>query len=263
MRSSQQAPIFFPIVLILLGIVILLNNFLLIEADVVSLWPVLLILVGLGVLWRGDLAPSWQAHTFGITRGSVESAALEINSGEIDVRLTRLDRAGRLIAGQYTARSRPRLTVRNNHANLSLQRGHTWLFSLADWELNIAGDLPWAILMSAHLGNLSADLRGITLKQAHVASGFGDIHLTCPDTLGGPVYVRSNFGDITLDVPASSPALIQVTTSPLCRIITDDNQFERDRNGVYFAARAYHPDHPHQEIIAVNAVGNIILRVVD
>ncbi|MFP4321176.1 MAG: LiaI-LiaF-like domain-containing protein [Anaerolineales bacterium] len=263
MRASPQAPVFFPILLILLGIVILLNNFLLIEADVVSLWPLLLIIVGLGVLWRGDLAPSWQAHTFGITRGSVESASVEINSGEIDVRLGRLDRTGRLIAGQYTARSRPRLAVRNNHATLNLQRGHTWLFSLADWELGIAADLPWAVLMSAHVGKLQADLRGITVAQAHIASGFGDIRVIGPTEIGGPIYVRSNFGDIDLVIPASLPALIQVTASPLCRIISDDSRFERDRSGAYYAARAYHPEQPYQEIIAVNAVGNITLRAID
>ena len=39
------------------------------------------------LLVRGDLGITWQSQTFGITRGSVQSATLEASSGELDVKM--------------------------------------------------------------------------------------------------------------------------------------------------------------------------------
>jgi hypothetical protein len=263
MRRTERAPFFFPLTLVLVGGVILLNNFLLINADVVSLWPALLILIGLQVLWRGDLAPSWQAHTFGITRGSVESATLEISSAEIDVSVRALERSGRLIAGQYTARSRPRLAVRNNHASLLMRRGNTWLFSFADWDLELAHDLPWAMLMSSHLGEFNVDLRGIQLTRAHIATGIGDIKLIAPDRQVGPLFVRSTFGDIHLAIPHGVPALILVNASPLCNVISDEDDFKVDKTAKYFATRSYQRGQPALDITVGGTFGNVLLSVAD
>ena len=255
---TQRAPIFFPVTLVLIGVVILLNNFLLINADIVSLWPLLLILIGLQVIWRGDLAPGWEAHTFGITRGSVESATLEVNSAEIDVRVQSLQRAGRLIAGQYTARSRPKLTVRNNRASLVMRRGNTWLFSLADWELGLAQDVPWAILMSAHLGAFQVDLRGLLINQAAIATGFGDIRLITPDRECGSLYVNSTFGDIQLAVPRGIPAVVHVKASPLCRVMA--RGYQVDASGVYYATSG---EKPLVTATVSATFGNIQLSIVD
>ena len=69
-----------------LGIVLLLNNFLLLSGfNAGALWPLVLVVIGGVILLRGDFVPSAEARSFGITRGSVESAALEISAGEIDV----------------------------------------------------------------------------------------------------------------------------------------------------------------------------------
>lgn len=259
MKTQQRTPILIPLALIVVGGVILLNNFLIIDADILGLWPILLILLGVQVLVRGDLAPSWQAQTFGITRGSVETASLEINSAEIDVRLSALDRAGRLIAGQYTARSRPRLTVRNNHAHLIMRRGSTWLFSLADWEITVAQDLPWSLLMSSHLGEIQADLRGITIKQAHIASGIGNIAVFCPDVESGEIYVRSTFGDIQIWVPRDVPALITIKASPLCKVITPKRDFRIDSSGKRYATASYQPDSAVLKLTVAGTFGNITL----
>ena len=264
--KAQRNPIFIPVILVMGGIWILLSNYLPgdylpVEVDILEYWPLLLVVLGILILLRGDIAPSWQAHTFGITRGSVESADLEISSAEIDVRLSALQRTGRLIAGQYTARSRPRLAVRNNHARLTMRRGDTWLFSWADWGIEIAQDLPWSLLMSAHLGAIQADLRGLQLKQVHIATGIGDIKVICPTDEVGPIYVRSTFGDIQLLIPKDVPAIIQVKASPLSRVITRGGNFEKDESGQYHLTPAYNPDYPALEIVVAAMFGNIQMAI--
>src|SRR5258707_293712 len=177
-----RSPLILPLLLIAIGVVLLLKNFLLVEnLDILQYWPVLLVLAGLQLLVRGDLGITWQSQTFGITRGSVQSASLEASSGELDVKIRALRREGRLIAGQYTGRSRPMLDVHGDHARLNMQRGQTWPFSMADWEIGLAKDLPWQLLISAYLGELDIDLRGLRVEQAHVASGIGDVRIVVSD----------------------------------------------------------------------------------
>ncbi len=222
-----------PFVLIIGGALLLLGNFLLIDLDVSAYWPLVLVLLGIQLLARGDIGLGWSDHTFGITRGSVQSASLEVESGELDVQLRALRKPGRLIAGQYTARSRPALTVRNNHATLKMQRGHTWWMSLADWDLGIAQDLPWELLVSAFLGRLDVDLRGLDITRAYIASGLGHVSVACPIRTDGPIVARSTLGDVRISIPDRSQAIITVKTGPFGRLRINPNRFREVEPGVY------------------------------
>jgi hypothetical protein len=220
------------------GVVLLLKNFLLINTlDVLQYWPVLLVLAGIQLLTRGDLGLTWQAQTFGITRGSVQSGALEAVSGELDVRVRALRREGRLIAGQFTGRSRPSLKVSGDHAHLSMQRGQTWPFSLADWEIGLAKDLPWSLLISAYLGELDIDLRGLRIDQAYLATGIGDIRVTVSELpVGehlGDVRACSTFGNVSVFIPPEVQAVVRVAAKPLARLQIDEARFLMLEPGVY------------------------------
>lgn len=230
---AKRAPWLWPLVLMAGGIVLLLDNFLLISLDLTPYWPILLVVLGLQVLVRGDIALSWQTHTFGITRGSVDSAAIEVESGELDVQLHALHKPGRLIAGQYTARSRPDLRVRNNRATLRMQRGQTWWLSMADWDVGLANDLPWDVLMSSYLGDLQADLHDLDVERAYVSSGIGSVSVTCPRTANGPIFARSAFGNVRIAVPLRSRAVVRVKSSPFGRVRIDSQQFTEIEPGLY------------------------------
>ncbi len=222
-----------PLSLIAIGGVLLLDNFMLLDFDLAAYWPLLLVILGLQVLLRGDIGLSWQSHTFGITRGSVRSATIEIESGELDVQVRALRKPGRLIAGQYTARSRPGLVVRNNHATLRMQRGQSWWLSLADWDVGLAHDLPWGLLLSTYLGQLDIDLRGLTVERAYLSSGFGNVNIVCPDRASGPIMARSMLGDVRLSIPEEGCATIRVTRSPFVRVRFDETRFTQVEPGVY------------------------------
>ena len=262
---TKRMPLLWALMVMAGGVALLLDNFLLVDLELAPYWPILLVLAGLLVLVRGDIAPSWGAHTFGITRGSVESAAIEIESGEIDVQLQALRKSGRLVAGQYTARSRPGLAVRNNRARLTLHRGQTWWLSLADWDVGLAHDLPWEILMSSYLGRLDADLRGIQVERAIIASGLGDVSLACPARCRGELVARSSFGDVRVSVPPRSTAVVRVQTGPFGRVRTDAGRFTEITPGVY--ASGDHPDldaegletHADLTITAATVFGTIYL----
>lgn len=258
-NQSGRAPLLWPLLLVVAGVFLLLNNFLLIDLNVLDYWPIALVLIGLQLLWRGDIAPSWQGQTFGITRGSVQDGALEISSGEIDVKLEALPNNERLIAGQYTARSRPKLSVRNNRASLSMQRGQTWWFSLADWDIGLASDLPWTILASAHLGQIDVDLRGLAIRRGYFASGIGNVRVICSERGSGPIVARSTFGEVRIAIPPDVPAIIYIEAGPLVRVIRHSRIY-RELPDQSIVTRAYEEtDAPAVEITLSSTFGNIHL----
>ncbi len=232
----KRVPWVWPLLLIVGGTALLLENFLLLDLNLAPYWPILLVAAGAQLALRGDIGPGWQAHTFGITRGNVSAAALEVESGELDVQLHALHKPGRLIAGQYTARSRPDLRVRHNRALLRMQRGQSWWLSLADWDVGLATDLPWGVLLSSYLGHLEADLHDLPVERAYIASGFGHVSVVCPRQAHDVIFAHSTFGDVHLTVPERSLALVRVQSGPLGRVRVNRRCFRRLEPGLYATA---------------------------
>jgi hypothetical protein len=223
-----------------LGVIFLLNNFLLLSGfNVGTLWPLLLVIIGAVILLRGDVVPSDEARSFGITRGSVESAAIEISAGVIDVSVQGLQREGRLIAGQYAANSRPSLEVReNNHANLRMERAATPWLSFADWNVSLARDVPWSLFVTTHLGQVQLDLSGVIVQRGVVATGLGDVRLVCPEEAFEPLFVRSAAGNIHVIVPPGYRVQVRASGARTFRVHADGARYDAQGNGVYLARDA-------------------------
>ncbi len=247
-----------PAVLVVSGILLLLHNYLLFDFDILQFWPLLLVALGIQVLLRGDLGISWASQSFGITRGSVESGTLRANSGELDLSLNALQREGRLIAGQYTARSRPQLVADGNRAILTMLRGKTWSLSMADWQIGLATDLPWKLLISAYLGEIEADMRGLIIEQAHFATGIGDLRIVVPDSPAGHIIVRSTLGDIYLTVPDNMEASLTVNGSPFFGKPTESNRWRRVSDNQY-VTQGYEEVIEPLELTVYGTFGDLIL----
>ncbi len=201
------------LILVVIGALILLNNYLLVDFDIRRWWPGLLVILGLQVLIRGDQGLSWATQNFGITRGSVETASLQANSGDLDMQLSALAQPGRLVAGEYTARSRPQLQTTGTHAALSMERGHTWLLSLADWDIQLARDLPWTLALSSFLGEIRADLRSLALEKASIATGIADIYVVLPEGGSSAIMLRSSLGNLEVTLPEATEAVLDIQAS--------------------------------------------------
>ncbi len=237
--KTSRGPWIWPLALAVVGVVLLLDNFLLLgDFNANLLWPLVLVLVGAQILLRGDIAPSWDAKTFGITRGSVESATLEISAGEIDVQLRSLQREGRLIAGQYAADSRPQMGVDVTHAHLKMDRAATPWLSFANWEMGLARDLPWQILVSTHLGQVNLDLSNLIIQDALIATGFGDIRLVCPQEAFGAIRLRSTVGNIQVIAPPGYQVRIMTEGGKMFKVHADENRYTQIESGLYAALDA-------------------------
>ncbi len=234
--KGSRGPWLWPLALAAVGVVLLLNNFLLLgDFNAASLWPLLLVVAGAGILLRGDLIPNSEGKTFGITRGSVESATLEISGGEIDVRVRALQQEGRLIAGQYALDCRPGMRVSETHTHLKLDRAATPWLSFADWEMGLTRDLPWQILVSTSLGQVNLDLSGLILQDGVIATGLGDIRVVCPAEAFGPLQLHSTLGNIHLITPVGYQTHITAQNGRLFKVHADERRYQEIEPGIYSA----------------------------
>lgn len=258
-NKSTRTPLLLPLVLIVVGVLLLLNNFLLLgDFNALSLLPLLLVAAGALIVLRGDLSSGEKARSFGITRGSVESAVLEISAGEIDVDLRRLQREGRLIAGQFAPASRPDLDVDGTHAHLKLLRWKTPWLAFADWQAALAHDLPWQIYITTSLGQINADLSGLIVQSAVIASGIGDVRVVAPVEAFEPVRVRSAAGSVHIITPEGQPVQIHVRTTRLFKVHVDETRYEQIDTGIY-AARDADLSLPPVEITVQGTFGDAYL----
>lgn len=234
--QTSNGPLIWPILLVLVGGLLLLANFFLLgNFQLTQLWPLLLVLVGAQILLRGDAKLSEDTRTFGITRGSLESATLEINSGEVDVRIRALppQSAERLIAGQYAPQARPALHAEDTHAHLTFQRGATPWFAQTDWELGLSGELPWQILLGSSLGAATIDLRQVITHEARISTGFGDIHCVAPAEAFQPLHLISTLGNITLEVPDDVAVIVHIQASRFSNIHVNNERFIEEETLTY------------------------------
>lgn len=239
--GGSKGSFVWPLALLIVGLALLFNNFLLLERfnfNLTALWPLLLVIAGATILVRGDLLPGGAPRTFGITRGSVESAVLEISAGEIDVIGRALQREGRLIAGQFAADSRPDLQVTDTHAHLRMDRATTPWLSFSDWDIGLTPDLPWQVFVSTHLGQVQFDFTGLILQDAVIATGFGDIRTVTPQEAFGPLLLKSTLGDIHVTTPLGSAARISARDGRIFRVHHDETRYEQPEPGVFVAKDA-------------------------
>lgn len=255
----SKGPLVWPLMLVLIGGLLLLGNFLLLgDFRLLDLWPLLLVALGVQLLLRGDLSPSTDFRTFGITRGGIESATLEINSGAVDVVMRALPQRNseRLVAGQYTFQARPELQVTDVHAHLRMERDHTPWLSLADWELALSRDLPWQIALSTSLGQVTANLEGVIVQQAFIHTGFGDIHLTLPTEAFEPLDIQSILGTMVIQAPAGVRARITVQSGAFFNLQWDETRYEKVRQDVdVYETRQAADDAPLVELVLRGTFG--------
>lgn len=234
--KGSRGPVVWPLVLTVVGIVLLLDNFLLLGSlNITALWPLLLVVAGAVILLRGDFIPDDTTRAFGITRGSVESALLEISAGEIDVSVQQPAREGRLIAGQYAANARPTLAVDDTHTHLKLDRAATPWLAFADWNLALAPDLPWQFLVSTSLGTVDMNLDGLIVDGGVVATGIGDVRVVSPWETLAPLQLQSSVGNIRLETPLGTKARVRVQPGYLFGVHIDERRYTQTDPNLYIA----------------------------
>lgn len=259
-KKTNAFPLLWAVLLVVVGVILLLDNFMLLDDfDAIALLPLLLVVAGTQILLRGDLLPSSETRSFVVTRGSVESGTLEISAGDIDVDIYPLQRENRLLAGQYAVGATPKLnTVQDNYSHIIMNRANTAWYAMADWQVGLAKDLPWQFLVSTHLGQIDLDLSELVVHEAIVASGIGDIRISLPQESFKTLFVRSTFGNIQLKAVENSNVRVRIEKGRFFRIKHDANRYEEVAPNI-FETINFDPDVPTVEVVVRGTFGDAYL----
>jgi hypothetical protein len=260
---TPRRGVFWPLLLIALGIVFLLANFGFIAGvswlAIFSLWPLLLILIGLDVAFgrRWPLA-ALAAEVLVIAAGlalvaSSPGAGSGIftfgnsgGGGAPDVTLVRTNATSLAVtlnggAGRYhvsggamelvTAHSanpdlRLRASERSGRADVRIdQTGTPGIFrgtSSADIEVRIASDVPTSFNMNAGAGEFDIDLSDVRVTDARINTGASTTRLVLPKPAGDvPVRIGAGASTVVITVPEGIEA--QVSTSGGLLSLRSDN----------------------------------------
>jgi hypothetical protein len=260
--KGSKGPLIWPLALAVVGGLLLLSNFLLLgDFDLLNLSPLLLVILGAVILLRGDLRPAEDARTFGITRGSLEAATLEINASDIDVNISPLPQANseRLIEGQYAHQSRPSLDVSSDtHAHLLMTRSQTPWLTFADWDVALSRELPWQVLVSSAIGQVTADLSDVIVQNALISAGFADIHVSAPYEAFEAIYLHSVLGSVTVVAPPRGRVRVTIEGGRFFGVHVDTSRYQMIEDDVYIT-RAADADAPLVDIIVNGTFGDTYL----
>ncbi|MFH1609775.1 MAG: DUF5668 domain-containing protein [Candidatus Bipolaricaulota bacterium] len=235
-----------PLLLILAGVILLLNNLghlpWTVWATIGRLWPILLIALGLDILFGRVLrwalgvvlvvlvgiavalalfgpAPIGPSESLRIPLGGAARAEVTLvaSVGAVVVRASSIPLlvGGTLVApwpdrGKWTS-DRVGDTAR---FSLTMDRKHD--FPTAVWPdrsrvtVELAPSVPMALRTTLGEGTASLDLTGLTLTELTVQGGSGRVTVTLPSRGQLVASVSSGTGEVTVHIPAGMAARIRV-----------------------------------------------------
>jgi hypothetical protein len=239
----------FAVLLILLGVALLLQQLGIWQipwSQLVALWPLALILIGLEMLLRrvpmgglvyivlaaAILAVMWfawpalgprlaarETHVAELPLEGIESASIEISMGVGDLELRPLAEPGLLYRAELlydpsrTELSESR-TLQNGHMTASLRMtgittGPMFGGATDRLELELSPDVPITLVIDAGVSRSRIDLRGMVTTGLEINSGVGDAHVLLAEG-EYEAFVSGGVGTLTIELPAGVGAQVQV-----------------------------------------------------
>ncbi len=218
------------LVFLLVGVVLLAANLNLLPPDAQRVvgwaWPGLVVLAGVWVLLAGRSRAEAAEPTFALDRAGYTAGELLVNTGAADLRVGALAAADHLALGQLPTPRGPALTTVENMVRLHLTpRLAVPLLAGQAWSIDLAPDLPWALRWQSSLGDLTLDLRGLTVTTAHLRSAVGQVDLTLPARGQADLHVRLGLGNLTVRVPEAMAVKVKVNRGRLATVRPDGRRF--------------------------------------
>jgi hypothetical protein len=254
-RPTRRPGFVGPTILIAAGIVFLLNNLGLLSWDIwgtlLSLWPVLLIALGLDVLvgrrsaldsllvavlvlltlgvaiWYVGAWPTSAplgGETIAQPLAGAERANVTINMRTGTLQIGALPESENLIAGTAAHDARDRLaqnfSVNGNAANYTLRAlgQAVWIMPFGErraddlhWELRLNNSVPLNLDIATGAGAATLDLATLNVENLHFSSGVGATTLVLPRDGRLVAQVNGGVGQTTITIPAGVAAHITAT----------------------------------------------------
>jgi hypothetical protein len=245
---TARRGVFWPLLLIALGLIFLLQNFGFISGvswlAVASLWPLLLVLIGLDIAF----ARRWPLPTLAV-EVAVIAAGLALvayspnmspgvfvfgdggGGGETDVALPRGGATQLVEAHSANPDLRLRVSGASGRPDVRLDQASSGFFrpvSAGDIQIRLANDVPISLTINVGAGDFDVDLSDVRITDGRVNVGASSMRFVVPKP-SGDVAIRMNGGasNVAIVVPDGVEARI-VTTGGLLSLRSDNTRLGSD-----------------------------------
>jgi hypothetical protein len=239
----KRGTLFWGIVLILIGVLLLIGN--LFDINVWGLiGPLFLILLGAWILWGAFFAkPSVEAEEVTIPLESAARARIRVNHGAGRLRVDSSAGPGELVSGSFGGGLDHRLRQDGEALDVKMRlptdifpnlffpgmwgTGHT-----LDWTFGLSSEIPLALDFDTGAGEAQLDLSDLQVTDLRLDTGASSTNLTLPANAGHTrVKISAGAASITVRVPSGVAARIRAAGG-LSSINIDRDRFPRE-GGVY------------------------------
>jgi len=294
-----------PLMLITVGVLLLLNQAGALPWRVWGIlwrfWPVVLILIGLDILVKGSRSllvyiisllvavavlggvvaytihqsrqdtSTWQA----ISTDSLREGRQDADRGDVGLRFGAGTLAigalsdspsfveGTIEYGQYSAKARKDFGLKDGRASFSLEAQSPSLpgsipgLNIGDrWDLNFTRRIPLDMSVDAGVGKVEIDLSDMKVAEFNLKTGVGEVMVTVPAAGQTRASIDLGIGSITVLVPHGVAAEIDVSRA-LCTVRVDKRFV---RSGDVYETSDYHTATNTIELEITCAIGTITVR---
>jgi len=266
---------FWPVILILIGLDILVKGSRSLVVYVIGLLIAVVVLggvIGYTVYQGRQDASAWQAvstDTFREGRQDADRGDIRLRFGAGTLAVGALSDSPNLVEGKveygkYSTKALASFRVKNGRASFSLEAQSPSLpgsipdLNIGDrWDLGFTRRIPLDVSVDAGVGKVEVDLSDLKVSGFSLKTGVGEATVTLPAASGKTsASVEMGIGNITVRVPHGVAAEIDVSRA-LCTVRIDE-RFVRD--GDVYVSPDYRTAKNKVELQISCAIGNITVR---
>jgi hypothetical protein len=211
----RRSGIFWGIVFLAGGALLLLNNFGYLNIDLWAVFlPVMLILIGIWVLLGATGGQGEVEHT-SVPLDGAEQAHVFVKHDVGPTRITGGTEPGVLMSGEFGGGVNVSTRQEGATRRLSLKMpGRAFSFFPwthdYDWRLSLSKDVPMTVRIGGGAGTLDFDMRDLRVSELEMEGSVGQATLTMPARAGHTrAHVEGSVGQMTIRVPEGVAASIR------------------------------------------------------
>jgi hypothetical protein len=260
----RMGPVFWPILLIAVGVIFLLSNLGLLPFDASQLWrlwPLILVVIGLDVL----LQVSWRrgrpgGEPLSIDRDSLSEAEVIVEFGAGTLRVGAGAAAGKLLEGEFS-----------DGAEYQMRPGQVRLYGSRDWsrwgwwgwwgsrgrywDVRLTPDIPLRLRFQLGACQSNLDLGDLRVTDLALETGAADTRIQFPRAAGMTrAKIKTGAASVRLSVPDGVAARITATMA-IGSLDVDTRRFLR--SGAGFASPDYDTAANKLDLSIESGVGSV------
>lgn len=216
----RRAGLFWGIILLIVGLALLLDNFGVFGSIQIwsILWPAGLILLGAWILWGalGGQRGSAEVETLALPLAGATQARVKIGHGAGRLVVNANAGPGQVVAGRFGGGVEPSVTREGDLLRVKLRMPEPTIFvpwvwgpEERTWEVGLTREVPLTLKLETGAGETLADLRELRVTELELSTGASSTELTLPAHAGQTrAQIHGGAASVVIHIPEGVAARI-------------------------------------------------------